>query len=117
MLGRAWHGTLGGMSSRPNNGTVVRGLRVLRSGEYRRVGWFRTLLSAALFRDGHIEGGEQEWVVMTVMDEAGTRTLASRRFPRRKGAEAARERFVAQVVEMSQADYERADWQQVLDGV
>lgn len=100
------------MTATPNNGIAVRGLRVLRSSEYRRVAWWSVLLGAVL-GDGTVH--EDDRTVLTVIDGHGTRTLARRRFDKVGLAEAARTSFVERVADMSQPEYEFADWQQVLD--
>lgn len=93
----------------PPNGVEVRGLRVLRGYEERRASWWRYILDAL-----STFPADYHWSVLTVsggQDEL----LARRRFKRDREAEGARGRFVELVAEMSDADFETADWQAVLD--
>ncbi|MBA3302859.1 MAG: hypothetical protein M3R01_09485 [Actinomycetota bacterium] len=97
----------------PNNGAAVRGLRLLRTTEYRRVAFWRTAVWALL---GDPSGEEDSWHLLTVSDGPG-RTVALRRFESLRDAEEARLRFVDLVANLSQQSYESADFQAVLDGV
>jgi hypothetical protein len=58
-------------------------------------------------------GDEDEWSVLSVHE--GGDVVARRRFASRTEADAARLRFVESVERMSRSEYERADWQAVLD--
>jgi hypothetical protein len=93
-----------------NNGVVVRGLRVLRSNEYRGMSWWKTLLAIPF----QAEAGEEYWSVLTVRDANGHQ-VALRRFETIKAADIAREEFVTRVNSLCDSDFEAADWQWVLD--
>jgi hypothetical protein len=101
----------GNVGSMHPNGVEVRGLRVLRSNEYRRISWWRSAVDVLL---GGVPESEDEWSVLTVLSGPGD-VVARRRFTRRRDAEDARARFVALVNEMSDDDHAGANWQAVLD--
>jgi hypothetical protein len=93
----------------PPNGVEVRGLRVLRTYEERRVSWWLYLLDALT-----TFGMDYHWSVLTVSN-GQAEVVARRRFVRKREAEASRRRFVRLVEHMSEDDYVTADWQAVLD--
>jgi hypothetical protein len=100
---------LGAPSLTPN-GVPVRGLRVLRTSEYRRLSIWQNLISVALQM---MPGHEDEWSVLSVHE--GRDVVARRRLPSRREADAARLRFVESVERMGSSEYEQADWQAILD--
>jgi hypothetical protein len=95
------------------NGVAVRGLRVLRSWEYRRVSIWETLIGAVF---GDPTGSEENWSVLTVHD-GPYNPVACRRFPSADEANKARHDFVRVVADMSQDVYAQANWQSVLDAL
>ena len=110
---RAWRRHLNellGVNATPN-GVSVRGLRVLRTTEYRRLSIWRNLVSLALQM---LPGQEDCWFVLSV-HQGGRGVVARRRFPRWRDADRARVQFVESVERMSSSEYEQADWQAVLD--
>jgi hypothetical protein len=110
---RAWRRHLDelllGVPATPN-GVPVRGLRVLRTSEYRRLSIWRNLISLALQM---MPGHEDHWVVLSV--HASRDVVARRRFAGWRGADQARVQFVQSVECMTSSEYEQADWQAVLD--
>jgi len=110
---RAWRQRLDELLGAPSatpNGIHVRGLRVLRTSEYRRLSIWANLISLAL---AMMPGHEDDWSVLSVHE--GGDVVARRRLGSRKEADAARLRFVESVERMSTSEYEQADWQAVLD--
>ena len=99
------------MSAVPNNGVVVRGLRVLRTSQYRRANPWRTVVSLLLQAPSD---EVDEWHHLTVTDAAGT-VVAQRRFDRRKRAESARKGFVKRVEALDEADLCSTNWQALLN--
>ncbi len=99
------------MSAVPNNGVVVRGLRVLRTAQYRRASLWRTVISLLLL---DLSDEVDEWHHLTVTDASGT-VVAQRRFDRRKRAEAARKAFVQRVEALNEADVGTTSWQALLN--
>ena len=91
---------------------VVRGLRVVRTSEYRRLSIWKNLVSLVLEM---LPGDEDHWSVLSV--HAGSEVVARRRFANDTEADRVRDRFVTLVAGMSEAEFERANWQAVLDGV
>jgi hypothetical protein len=100
---------LAGAQATPN-GVPVRGLRVLRTSEYRRLSIWRNLISVALQT---MPGHEDRWSVLSVYKERAV--VARRRFASLRDADRARVQFVQSVERMSSSEYEQADWQAVLD--
>lgn len=93
------------------NGVAVRGLRVLRSFEGRRLRWWLSAIDGLDAFPGAYRGS-----VLTVSNDAGE-TVARRRFRRNRDAVRARRRFVELVAALPDDDYATADWQTVLDSV
>lgn len=98
-----------------NNGTEVRGLRVLgRRGGYLRTPFWSTFLG---FVFGDPTGTDEHWGILEV--RRGTDVVASRPFGDNEKYRAARRRFVDRVTALSERDYAHYDrtsaWQAVLD--
>jgi len=93
------------------NGVEVRGLRVLRSFEGRRLRWLLKEIDGLDAFPGAYRGS-----VLTVSN-GQDEVLARRSFRRNRDAERARDRFVGLVAELSDDDYATADWQAALDNV
>jgi hypothetical protein len=102
-----------GRSTEPNNGVSVRGLRVLRSHEYRRISRWRLVVSSWMFLGG-VHDPTQNWHVMTVTGSDGA-VLARRRFAKRAEAERGRTAFVERVATLTDEEIEVADLQGLLD--
>ena len=89
----------------------MRGLRVIRSFEERRLRWWLKAIDGLDAFPGAYRGS-----VLTVSN-GRDEILARRPFKRNRDAEKARRRFVGLVAELSDDDYATADWQAVLDTV
>lgn len=100
------------MSAELASSPMARGLRVVRTSEYRRLSIWRNLVSLVL---GTLPGHEDHWSVLSI--HRGAEVLARRWFENDTVADDVRTRFVALVTAMSEADLDQADWQLVLDGI
>jgi hypothetical protein len=100
------------MSADLASSPVVRGLRVVRTSEYRRLSIWKNVVSLVLQM---LPGDEDHWSVLSV--HSGAEILARRRLENDTVADRVRSRFVALVTDMSAAEFERANWQAVLDGI
>jgi len=100
------------MSAELASSPVVRGLRVVRTNEYRRLSIWRNLVSLVLEM---LPGDEDHWSVLSV--RSGPDVLARRRLGNDACVDRVRSRFVTVVAAMTEAEFEGADWQAVLDGI
>ena len=85
---------------------------MVRTSEYRRLSIWKNLVSLVL---GMVAGDEDQWSVLSV--HSGAEVLARRRVENDTVADRVRSRFVALVTTMSDAEFERTNWQAVLDGI
>lgn len=100
------------MSAELASSPVVRGLRVVRTSAYRRLSIWGNLVSLVLQT---LPADEDHWSVLSV--RSGADVLARRRLGSDACADQVRSGFVTVVAAMSNAEFERADWQAVLDGI
>jgi hypothetical protein len=100
------------MSAKLERSPVVRGLRVVKTSEYRRLSIWRNLVSLVLQM---IPGDEDHWSVLSV--HSGADVLARRRLENDTVADRVRSRFVALVTGMGEAEFAASNWQEVLDGI
>jgi hypothetical protein len=102
-----------GLSTVPNNGVRVQGLRVLHSCEHRRLARWWNL--ASLLVDS-VPVLSDDWHVLTVTDHDGG-IEARRRFEKSAAADHARAAFVARVAALNEDELDVADLQGLLDVV
>jgi hypothetical protein len=100
------------MSAELASSPVVRGLRVVRTKEYRRLSIWKNVVSLLLQT---LPGDEDHWSVLSV--HSGADVLARRRLSNDACADRIRSGFVTIVAAMSEAEFEQAEWQTVLDGI
>jgi hypothetical protein len=101
------------MRKGPNNGVVVRGLRVVRTeAGHRRTAWGWSVLLSLLTQGPEV--GEEHWHDLTVTD-LDRKVMAVRRLDSAREADRVRKRFVAVVEALDDASLARQDWQSVLD--
>lgn len=101
------------MSAELASSPVVRGLRVVRTNEYRRLSIWKNLVTLLL--GSLLPVDEHHWSVLSV--RSGSDLLATRRFDNDEVADQVRTRFVAVVTEMCEEQFALADWQAVLDAI
>jgi hypothetical protein len=101
------------MSAELASSPVVRGLRVVRTSEYRRQPFWKSVLALGLSLldipapDDHVRS------VLSV--RSGPDVLARRGCKNDTVADLVRNRFIARVTSMTSREFEHADWQAVLD--